>query len=221
MIPIPGRYAPDEYVRLASGSPSTGPLERRFDIADARDRVTVERALLGVPAGTPAVTLVPGGARNALRDNPLRRWPIDDYVRLAERLLASGCAVVLLGDRYDRWVNKHFEGLDVTNLIGTISLREALTALRSSDVVISHDTGPMHLARLVRTPCVALFGPTMPETFVREGATTVVIWGGQALACRPCYDGRNFAACVDNRCMGSISVEQVLECALRLLQRGR
>jgi heptosyltransferase-2 len=218
MIPIPGRYLPEEYARLADGAPSTGPLDRRFDIADLRDRVPDGRALLRATAGTRSVTLVPGGARNALRENPLRRWPVDYYVRLAERLLASGCSVALVGDRHDLWVGQHFAGLAITNLIGTLSLRESLSALRGSDVVVSHDTGPMHLARLVRTPCVALFGPTPPAQFVREGPATIVIWGGQRLACRPCYDGRDFAACADNRCMSGISVDEVFDCALRVLQ---
>ncbi len=125
-----------------------------------------------------------------------------------------------MGDRHDLWVNRHFEGLAITNLIGSLSLRETVSALRGTDVVVSHDTGPMHLARLVRTPCVALFGPTAPVQFVREGACTIVIWGGRELACRPCYDGRNFAACSENRCMTSISVDEVFDATLRLLERA-
>jgi heptosyltransferase II len=44
-----------------------------------------------------------------------------------------------------------------------------------------------------------------------------VLWGGEDLACRPCYDGREFAACADNRCMKGISPAQVLAAAEEIL----
>jgi heptosyltransferase-2 len=93
--------------------------------------------------------------------------------------------------------------------------------LRDAAVVLSHDTGPMHLARLVRAPLVALFGPTSPSEFILEDARTVVLWGGRHLACRPCYDGRDFAECRDNVCMQSIGVDDALDAVEQVIARGR
>jgi heptosyltransferase-2 len=84
-------------------------------------------------------------------------------------------------------------------------------------VVLWVDTGPMHLARLVAAPLIALFGPTMPSQFIIEDERTVALWGGAHLACRPCYDGRELATCANNVCMSSIAPAKVLDVARRLL----
>jgi len=57
----------------------------------------------------------------------------------------------------------------------------------------------------------------MPSQFVGADDTTTVLWGGAHLACRPCYDGREFANCRDNQCMSSIAVEVVLATARALI----
>ena len=91
---------------------------------------------------------------------------------------------------------------------------------RRADLVIAHDTGPMHLARLVGARLVALFGPTPPSSFVPSDDRTTVLWGGAHLACRPCYDGREFAECSDNECMSSISADVVLRTAITILREN-
>lgn len=206
--PIPDRFRGDEAARLLDGMESRGPIVGHYPLADVRARL---------PGGSPLpvrtvrrVTLVPGGARNALRDDPLRRWPVERYAAVARMLLAEGAEVVLAGGPEDAWVRPAFAGLAAVDMIGTLSLVETLAALRDSDVVVAHDTGPMHLARLVRTPLVALFGPTMPRQALSIDETTTVLWGGAHLACRPCYDQRDYALCRDNLCIQDISVAAVL-----------
>ena len=130
-------------------------------------------------------------------------------------------AVALVGDANDRWALEHFADLGVIDLLGTLALPDTLRVLRDARVVLSHDTGPMHLARLVRAPLVALFGPTMPAEFMLEDERTVVLWGGRHLACRPCYDGRDFADCRDNVCMQSISVDDALAAIEQVIARGK
>jgi heptosyltransferase-2 len=205
MIPVPGRWLGDEYARLLDGNRHVGPIERRFDLADLRGQVT------RLDAGAGAVVLVPGGAANVLRSDDVRRWPTTHYAQLAERLLDAGHGVVLIGGPGDRWVLPAFDGMSVRSMIGELSLVETLSLLRAAAVVVTHDTGPLHLARLVRTPVVALFGPTMPAQFLSFDDSVTVIWGGEFLACRPCYDGREFAACSNNICLSSITSAAVFE----------
>jgi heptosyltransferase-2 len=163
---------------------------------------------------------VPGGARNVLRESPHRRWPVGAYRAVAERLAGAGLRVALVGDANDRWVLEHFAGLEIVDLLGTLALRDTLRVLRDAAIVLSHDTGPMHLARLVRAPLVALFGPTTPSEFMLEDERTTVLWGGRHLACRPCYDGRDFAECGDNVCMQSIRVDDAWAAVERLIARA-
>lgn len=210
--PIPGRYLGDEAARLMDGR-DEGPIHGHFPLGRLKP-------LAPTPRGDrPRVVIVPGGAKNVLRESALKRWPVDQYAALARGLFDDGCEVALVGNAGDDWVRPHFSAVPVTNLIGRTSIPEMLALFAGSDLVIAHDTGPMHLARLVGARLVALFGPTPPTTFVSPDETTTVLWGGEHLACRPCYDGREFADCADNECMSSISVDVVLRTARTILRR--
>ena len=90
--------------------------------------------------------------------------------------------------------------------------------MQQSDLVITHDGGPLHLALLAGTRLIALFGPTSPHEKVPERDGVVVLWGGADLACRPCYDGNDYADCPLNVCLTEVSVERVHEEAERLIQ---
>ena len=90
--------------------------------------------------------------------------------------------------------------------------------MQHSDLVITHDGGPLHLALLAGTRLIALFGPTSPHEKVPERDGVVVLWGGADLACRPCYDGNDYADCPLNVCLREVSVERVHEEADRLIQ---
>jgi heptosyltransferase-2 len=95
-----------------------------------------------------------------------------------------------------------------------------LAVLQNCDALVGHDSGPLHLARLVGTPSLALLGPTPPSMFFRS-ADAGYLWPGGALPCAPCYDGRDFAACDDNRCMQMIDVDTVLRRAQALVGSRR
>ena len=117
---------------------------------------------------------------------------------------------MLIGGPEDGWVVPLFDGLDVENSIATLSLPQTLALLNESDVLVTHDTGPLHLAGITRVGIVSVFGPTDPRGRLPQRADTVAIWGGEGFACRPCYDGRDFAPCKDNGCMKQVSVGMVL-----------
>lgn len=213
MNPVPGRWLGDEYARLLDGTMHVGPIERRYVMSNVRDRVAATRD------DSNAVGIVPAGGRNVLRDNSLRRWPVEHYARLARDLIEAGRDVVLIGAADDRWVEPLFEGLPVRSEIGRLGLVDTLALMRGLRLVVSHDTGPMHLARLVRTPLVAIFGPTNPEQILWADDSVSVIWGGADLACRPCYDGREFARCAANVCMASTSPHVVFAAAMALMNQ--
>jgi heptosyltransferase-2 len=216
MLPIPGRYFGDEYARMLDTERSRGPLVGHPPLATLR---TPLRPPLSPE--TVGVVLVPGGARNVLRESALRRWPVERYRLVAEALLSQGEGVTLIGDTSDAWARASFAGLDLRDEIGTQSIAGTLALLARARLVITHDTGPLHLAALVRAPILGLFGPTMPTQFMPPPHPLVdAIWGGGHLACRPCYDGREFAACTNNLCVQDVSVDEVLRRARILLDRS-
>ena len=158
--------------------------------------------------------MVPAGASNMVRQQTLRRWPADRYAAIARTLLDRGDEVVLLGGPGDTWVRDDFAALAghprLTDLIGRTSLPELVSTCDTCDLVLSHDTGPLHLAGLSLAPVLALFGPTDPGSFLPRRDGVRVLWGGEGFACRPCYDGRDFAPCESNGCMQSIATDTVL-----------
>jgi heptosyltransferase-2 len=164
------------------------------------------------------IALVPGGARNFVRDSPQRRWPISFYVDLSKLLLQKGFEVVLTGGPGDEWVSKEFDDLPVVDCIGMWAVDSTVAFYDSCDVVVTHDTGPLHLAGLVSCGIVALFGPTTPWKFMPRRKGVVALWGGERLACRPCYDTVHFADCDNNMCMQAIPAERVIEAVQHVLR---
>lgn len=217
--PLLSRFRGDEYARLLDHDHSVGPIPRSYPFADVRP------SLSSLPRfarrAAPRVALAPGGARNLLRDDGLRRWPVENYRQLAERLTAAGYDVVLLGDGVDAALRPHFTHLDTTDLMGQLSLVELLGVLRDVDVLVTQDTGPLHFARLVRTPAVAIFGPTEPRHMVGETPDIIALWGGAGLPCRPCYDGVGYAKCSNNLCMKDVTPDRVIAAVESILARGR
>jgi heptosyltransferase-2 len=208
---LPGRHHTDEFARI---------LLRRVD--GERPRHLAPLLLSSTHPQLPAnplprtskvtrVVIFPAGARNVLRDDALRRWPIESYVAVVKALTQLGYEVVLAGGHEDGWASASFRELSVVNLIGVLSLPETLSVLVSSDLVVTHDTGPLHLAGITSVALVAIFGPTDPHSRLPQRPNAVALWGGSGFACRPCYDGRDFAPCSNNGCMQSVSPAMVLE----------
>jgi heptosyltransferase-2 len=160
------------------------------------------------------VALVPAGAKNVLRESALRRWPIENYVALTWELLARGYEVVLTGSAEDGWVRADFGELlqheRVADWIGRTTLPELIGLYDGCDVVVTHDTGSMHVAGISKAKVLAIFGPTQPGNFLPRREGVRALWGGEKLACRPCYDGRDFAPCRWNGCVREIAVERVV-----------
>ncbi|MDR2104508.1 MAG: glycosyltransferase family 9 protein, partial [Deferribacteraceae bacterium] len=186
---IPGRYRGTDYARLAVGSDSEG------DIPPTFPKINIPPA---APLTTRNILLFVGGAYYEEPFDGLRRYSAEKYRLIAERLLSAGYQVTLIGSKADRWVESHFEGLDVTSALGKTTINSLLAIIASSSALISHDSGPMHLAVLLQTPLVAIFGPTWHKDCLPRDGKFAAIY--PELPCYPCYDGKYFAfACAKKR----------------------
>lgn len=214
---LPGRHHTDEYARVLLGLPDE---VRPMQLAPVPAEALPPSPL--VRSAKPRVLLAPAGAKNMMADDALRRWPAEDYVELAMRLAERGVEVVLIGGPDDAWVQPMFNGAQVTDLIARLSLLETLALMDEADVVVTHDTGPLHLAGMTRAGIVTLFGPTDPRGRLPQRPGTLALWGGEGFACRPCYDGRSFAACPRNDCIRQYTPRMVLDEVMHMLeQRAR
>lgn len=212
---LPGRHHTDEFARILLGREDG---ERPQQLAPVA--VT---GLAGGPlprAQGPRVVLVPAGARNLLRDDALRRWPVEAYAELAAELVGRGVEVVLAGGPEDTWASAAF-AVGVTDLIGQLSLVETVSLLDAADVTVTHDTGPLHLAGITSCGIVAIFGPTDPRGRLPQRENSIALWGGEGFACRPCYDGKEYAPCAHNGCVRQVTPAMVMEQVERLLAARR
>jgi heptosyltransferase-2 len=211
---IAGRHHTDEYTRVLLGTEdgckdqSTPPVRPDHIPQPPWSAKRAERRIAIVPGGVNH--LIREQALRRLPEQALRRWPIENYVVLAQWLINRGWEVVLLGAAEDAWVRPYFQQLEVTDCLGALSLPEVISACDACDAVVLHDTGPLHLAGLSATCLIGIFGPTDPATRVPRRPYAMGIWGGQGFACRPCYDGRDFAPCQFNGCMHQVTPELVL-----------
>lgn len=214
---VAGRTHADEYVRMVTGLDDYR--AKPFAFPPVRVDLPPDLALRMQafnPDALPLVVMAPGGARNVVRDNPLRRWPVERYARLADALTQRGLRVAVIGSATDGWVRPAMQAARVLDLIGATDLPALAAVLKQCIAVVAHDSGPLHLSRLVGTPVVSLLGPTPPSMFFRDNQRANVLWPGGALPCAPCYDGIDFANCENNACMKMIEIESVLECACAL-----
>lgn len=167
------------------------------------------------------VALVPGGSKNGMRDDFLRRWPLEHYVQLSRQLIAKGYEVVLVGGKGDLWVQPYFSELAVTDLIGQTSIIDVVDIFSKVNLVISHDTGPLHLATMTATPLVTIFGPTPSSAVVSlERKSLVEFKAAPNITCAPCYDGINYAPCQNPICMQSTTADKVFIKAIELLREN-
>lgn len=145
-----------------------------------------------------------------------RRWPAGKYVELIRRLGSSLTNVqfVLIGNQAERaYVNSIYDRMDlavktaVINLAGELSLAELFALISQADLIVTNDTGPMHISFALRRPTVALFGPASPAQFGRHENVYSVY---KNVYCSPCVHDFLTPPCRgDNQCMKQIGVEEV------------
>jgi ADP-heptose:LPS heptosyltransferase len=166
-------------------------------------------------AARPFVILAPGGAKNSLSEQELRRWPIENYVEVAKYLQSKGIQVVVTGIKSDEWVLSSFAGVDIINMVGKLSIVELIALMKQSKMVLTHDSGPYHLAVFAQQcHVIGLFGPTNPAEFTygKKFDKINILWEGPNIFCSPCYFGKFFSTqCKNNICMQMITPEQVIE----------
>jgi lipopolysaccharide heptosyltransferase II len=141
-----------------------------------------------------------------------KRWPADRFARLADRLIVEhGARVILVGGGDGLGVLDEVRGQmkqKALNLGGTTNLRQLAALLRRATLLITNDSGPMHLAAAVGTPVVALFGPTDPRRVGPYGHGHIVL--RKNIDCSHCKRNR---CARDGACMKAIEVEEVISAA--------
>jgi ADP-heptose:LPS heptosyltransferase len=180
-----------------------------------REKEEAEKFLssAGIVKGDTLVIIHPGG------NWPPKRWPKERFAELADRIASEFSAkVVITGAPHDAGLAGDIAGITKTgpvNAVGKTTIKLLAALMERADLVISSDSGPMHLAVAVRTKVIALFGPTS-ELITGPYGTGDFSVIKKSVSCRvPCYD----VMCRDHRCMNMISVDEVFQKAKEKLTR--
>lgn len=153
---------------------------------------------------------------------PLRKWPLENYIELAKKLLEDEeIFLVLIGtesqSEYGEMMVSQLSSSRILNLIGKTDISELVCLFNISRVLISHDSGATNLASLTDIHIIVLFGPETPLLYASLTRNKTVFYAN--FACSPCllaYNHRR-SACKDNKCMQAITVEEVYVAAKEYL----
>ncbi|MDE2058954.1 MAG: glycosyltransferase family 9 protein [candidate division NC10 bacterium] len=219
VVPLPPGplHAVDRYLEAARFL-GADTLSKAFVFPSRPDDGARAEALL-VEAGVRPNTLV-------IALNPQARWPTklwgeEQFARVGEALARRHDArILVIGSSSDLPLARRLARcMNPAPFVaaGRIDLKVLIALLRRIDLLVTVDSGPMHLAAALGTPLVALFGPTDPRLIGPYGGDGVVL--RVPLPCSPCSK-RRCQIEADRLCMRSISIEQVVETASALLATG-
>jgi heptosyltransferase-2 len=177
-------------------------------LASAPEEQVMVRQKFGLPAvAAPVFGLNPGAEYG-----PAKRWPVANFLAAAQAVQQrTQCVWLLFGGPRDAPLTAQIQsalGPAALNLAGKTSLRELMALLKLCRVLLTNDTGPMHVAAALGTPVVVPFGSTSP------GLTGPGLPGDprhrllkSAAACAPCFRRE---CPIDFRCLQGITVDQVV-----------
>ncbi|HEY6240759.1 MAG TPA: lipopolysaccharide heptosyltransferase II [Burkholderiales bacterium] len=196
----------ERYAQLAEepGAPPARPLpEARLRVDQANLLITLRR--LGLSTAKPVAAFCPGAEYG-----PAKRWPARHFAALAKKLGAQGYAVWLFGSDKDRDIGEEIARLAegaAMNLCGKTDLTGAIDLLSLAEVVVSNDSGLMHVAAAVGRIVVALYGSSSPEHTPPLAANARLMRTG--IECSPCFARE--CPLGHFKCMNELAPERVLE----------
>jgi heptosyltransferase II len=165
----------------------------------------------------PVVAINPGAS------HPVNRWSTAQFAALADRVSNElNAAVIIVGSSGDTPLAHDIDRLSSSHplvLTGTTTMLQLGAILEKSALLVSGDTGPMHMATAVRTPVIALFGAADPERTGPTGSGHRVLQA-RKLACVPCRS-RKCSNSHYMECMERITVDDVFDAVKEMLQKRK
>jgi ADP-heptose:LPS heptosyltransferase len=189
--------------------------EVRFDlpISDKERKKCDEMVeTLGIPVLRRWAGLCPGSKQ------PATRWSTDNFIAVGKYLATRGFSVLIFGGPGEEDIAEYVSrgiGAASFNLAGKTSILESAELIKKCDVLVTNDTGVMHLAAAVGTQCVAVFSSHNYAGEWHPWGEGHVVLRGEA-DCGPCF----LMECPkDNLCINSITPDKVIASINKLLSQ--
>lgn len=174
---------------------------------ELKNPLTSDNLVIGIAAGAHHAT---------------KRWPLEKFAELCNILYSAfGADIILLGGTDDKEICDKIVSLStapIQNCSGSKSILATAEILDRCSLLVSNDTGVMHIAAARKVPVVAIFGSTVPEFgFSPYRVENIIVQ--KELSCRPCTNiGRDKCPLGHFNCMNQIEVEDVMD-AIKKLSR--
>jgi heptosyltransferase-2 len=217
VLPPPSAHQIHEYLHLAAAlGANPEPLAPQLFVAPEEIEAVKEKFNLN-KIKNPIFGLNPGAAYG-----PAKRWPVEKFIAAAKEIQQkTNCVWLLFGRKGDIQIANqmvsaiHHSPFTIHNFAGKTSLRELMSLLKLCRVLLTNDTGPMHIATALGTPVVVPFGSTSPELTgpgLPGNARNQLLKSDAP--CSPCF----LRECpIDFRCMNGINVDRVVEAILQVV----
>ncbi len=155
-----------------------------------------------------------------------KRWFAERFAEVADHFAQKNYKIVFIGGKEDhetseKIINMMQKGNESLNLAGKCSLLDSAAVLQQSEIVLTHDTGMMHLAQSQKCPVVAIFGATTRHFgFFPTPEKSIVV--EKQLACRPCsFHGGAVCPRGHFDCMKTIEAREVIESLEKLVGKSK
>tara|TARA_B100000809_G_scaffold255366_1_gene293782 strand:+ start:4848 stop:6065 length:1218 start_codon:yes stop_codon:yes gene_type:complete len=153
-----------------------------------------------------------------------RRWDKENFINLIRLIVEKFTEydVLLIGGggaekAYTEEISKQLNDSRVINTAGKTSIDEAIDLIEGAELMVTNDTGPMHIAFSLNTEVVCLFGPCSPDQYGMSKNAHIIY---KSTYCSPCIHDFEIAPCKGNNvCMKLIIVEEVFEKVSQLLDK--
>jgi ADP-heptose:LPS heptosyltransferase len=151
-----------------------------------------------------------------------RLWPIDRWSNVADDLWKMGRQPIIIGGRAEIDMSQeimHVAKTPIVNLCGRLSLSETAALFDRSRLLISTDSGILHIGAMCNIPTVSLFGPGIADKWGPKGERHIVI--NKELPCSPCTKFGTTPPCPNRQeCMNEITSGEVIDAAIDLLRES-
>ena len=215
IVPVPRKPGPPEHhsLRFLRIARECGADTFNFDRSLAGVQYSTSDVQMAINRQPIKIGLCPGAEYG-----PAKRWLPERFAEAAEKISAqSSVRWILFGTPRDATVGDQIAaalGDRCVNRVGQTTLDQLIDELRECRLLLTNDTGTMHLAALLGVPVVAIFGSTEPGLTSPLGNGHIVL--RHHVECSPCF----LRECpIDFRCMKAVSVQEVANAASSILRK--
>lgn len=153
-----------------------------------------------------------------------KKWPLANWVEFLTMCRSNKIKILLFGDDNDQmFVSQIVKEIGdarnfLVNLAGRTDLRQLMALIKQCRLLITGDSGTLHIAQALAVPVLILLGPTVPEFgFIHSRQNDVILY--KDLPCRPCsLHGTNYCKRNDRICLAGITAGEVFETMLEQLK---